>query len=81
MFTDKSFRRVASCPDAKQLVSQPDPVHEVCDVKVKIADLGNACWSVCKIITNRIKYNIQQFINIKLHRNFTVLHRNFNVPH
>ncbi|XP_069692909.1 SRSF protein kinase 3-like isoform X2 [Periplaneta americana] len=41
----KPFRRVASCPDAKQLVNQPDPVREVCDIKVKIADLGNACWS------------------------------------
>ncbi|PNF36152.1 SRSF protein kinase 1, partial [Cryptotermes secundus] len=41
----KPFRRVASCPDAKQLVNQPDPVHDVCDIKVKIADLGNACWS------------------------------------
>ncbi|PSN51739.1 hypothetical protein C0J52_13455 [Blattella germanica] len=29
----KSFRRVASCPDAKQLVSQPDPVKEPCDIK------------------------------------------------
>ncbi|KAK7793906.1 hypothetical protein R5R35_003583 [Gryllus longicercus] len=43
--TAKPFRRVASCPDAKQLVHQPDPVKEVCDMKVKIADLGNACWS------------------------------------
>jgi hypothetical protein len=42
----KPFRRVASCPDAKQLVNQPDPVREVCDIKVKIADLGNACWLV-----------------------------------
>jgi hypothetical protein len=43
---EKSFRRVASCPDTKKLVKQRDPVHEVCDIKVKIADLGNACWSV-----------------------------------
>lgn len=25
---------------------QPDPVREVCDIMVKIADLGNACWTV-----------------------------------
>ena len=25
---------------------RPDPVHEVCDIQVKIADLGNACWTV-----------------------------------
>ncbi|XP_066997426.2 SRSF protein kinase 3 isoform X2 [Anabrus simplex] len=43
--TGKPVRRVASCPDAKQLVHQPDPVQEVCDIKVKIADLGNACWT------------------------------------
>ncbi|XP_037068084.1 SRSF protein kinase 3-like isoform X2 [Pollicipes pollicipes] len=24
---------------------KPDPVHEVCEMKVKIADLGNACWT------------------------------------
>ncbi|XP_049844243.1 SRSF protein kinase 3-like isoform X3 [Schistocerca gregaria] len=41
---DKAFRRVASCPDTKNLARTPDPVHEVCDIKVKIADLGNACW-------------------------------------
>lgn len=46
LYAGKPFRRVASCPDAKQLVNQPDPVHDVCDIKVKIADLGNACWSV-----------------------------------
>ncbi|XP_046406660.1 SRSF protein kinase 1-like isoform X2 [Ischnura elegans] len=40
----KSFRRVQSCPDHKQLNAQPDPVHDVCDIQVKIADLGNACW-------------------------------------
>lgn len=38
------MRRVASCPDHKSIDHVPDPVHEVCDVKVKIADLGNACW-------------------------------------
>ena len=24
----------------------PDPSHEPCEVNVKIADLGNACWTV-----------------------------------
>ena len=24
----------------------PDPSHESCEVNVKIADLGNACWTV-----------------------------------
>ncbi|KAG1670927.1 SRSF protein kinase 2 [Nymphon striatum] len=46
-----SLRRVASMPgpksNSKHLVekdNRPDPVHEVCDISVKIADLGNACW-------------------------------------
>ncbi|XP_018010808.1 SRSF protein kinase 3 isoform X5 [Hyalella azteca] len=38
------MRRVASCPDHKALETMPDPVTEVCDLQVKIADLGNACW-------------------------------------
>ncbi|XP_063606776.1 uncharacterized protein LOC134781439 [Penaeus indicus] len=38
------MRRVASCPDHKSIDRTPDPVHEVCDMKVKLADLGNACW-------------------------------------
>ncbi|XP_064106518.1 uncharacterized protein LOC135215582 isoform X4 [Macrobrachium nipponense] len=38
------MRRVASCPDHKAIDRNPDPVTEVCDMKVKIADLGNACW-------------------------------------
>lgn len=29
---------------------KPDPVHEVCDISVKIADLGNACWVVCIVL-------------------------------
>ncbi|CAG2059913.1 unnamed protein product [Timema podura] len=41
----KPFRRVASCPDAQRLVKPLDPVLDVCDIKVKIADLGNSCWS------------------------------------
>ncbi|ROT76873.1 putative SRSF protein kinase 3 isoform X3 [Penaeus vannamei] len=36
--------RPASCPDHKAIDRTPDPVHEVCDMKVKLADLGNACW-------------------------------------
>ncbi|CAG0899486.1 unnamed protein product [Cyprideis torosa] len=27
-------------------LKRPDPSHEVCDMNVKIADLGNACWVV-----------------------------------
>ena len=26
--------------------NKPDPCKEVCDINVKIADLGNACWTV-----------------------------------
>ncbi|XP_053207834.1 serine/threonine-protein kinase spk-1-like [Panonychus citri] len=36
------MRRAVSCPDNQKSV--PDPANEVCDIKVKIADLGNACW-------------------------------------
>lgn len=40
-----TLRRVASCPDnQKSIENRPDPVLEVCDISVKIADLGNACW-------------------------------------
>lgn len=28
----------------KSLEKQPDPAFDVCDLEVKIADLGNACW-------------------------------------
>lgn len=39
------LRRVASCPEnQKSPERMPDPVHEVCNISVKIADLGNACW-------------------------------------
>uniref|UniRef100_A0A2R5LMS7 non-specific serine/threonine protein kinase n=1 Tax=Ornithodoros turicata TaxID=34597 RepID=A0A2R5LMS7_9ACAR len=39
------LRRVASCPENQKAVERlPDPVHEVCNISVKIADLGNACW-------------------------------------
>ncbi|KAH6928855.1 hypothetical protein HPB50_020444 [Hyalomma asiaticum] len=39
------LRRVASCPEnQKPPEKMPDPVHEVCNISVKIADLGNACW-------------------------------------
>ena len=38
------MRRVASCPDHKALDHNPDPVSDICDLQVKIADLGNACW-------------------------------------
>jgi len=39
------MRRVASCPDQQKMMDRsPDPSHENCDINVKIADLGNACW-------------------------------------
>ena len=38
------MRRVASCPDHKTIDRTPDPVNEICNMEVKIADLGNACW-------------------------------------
>ncbi|CAL4067742.1 unnamed protein product, partial [Meganyctiphanes norvegica] len=38
------MRRVASCPDHKTIDTTPDPVTEICNMEVKIADLGNACW-------------------------------------
>lgn len=42
---ESEMRRVASCPENDKTVERrPDPVHEVCDISVKIADLGNACW-------------------------------------
>lgn len=28
----------------KSLEKEPDPAYEVCEMEVKIADLGNACW-------------------------------------
>ncbi|XP_059469781.1 SRSF protein kinase 3-like isoform X2 [Neocloeon triangulifer] len=43
--SDNTFRRVASCPDHRShIISHPDAAFEICDVQVKIADLGNACW-------------------------------------
>ncbi|XP_015794304.2 SRSF protein kinase 2-like, partial [Tetranychus urticae] len=36
------MRRAISCPDNQKSV--PDPANEICDIRVKIADLGNACW-------------------------------------
>lgn len=41
-----AMRRVASCPEQPSTEPKPNPVHDVCDIKVKIADLGNACWVV-----------------------------------
>lgn len=39
------LRRVASCPESQKAPEKmADPVHEVCNISVKIADLGNACW-------------------------------------
>ena len=41
-----SLRRTASVSDYRTTEKRPDPVREVCDLQVKIADLGNACWVV-----------------------------------
>ncbi|XP_054163701.1 SRSF protein kinase 3-like isoform X2 [Oppia nitens] len=42
---ETGIRRVSSCPDQQQMRDRsPDPSHENCDINVKIADLGNACW-------------------------------------
>ncbi len=30
-------------------VSRPDPAFQPCEMSVKIADLGNACWTVCAV--------------------------------
>lgn len=29
----------------KNSLNRPDPVRQICDIPVKIADLGNACWT------------------------------------
>lgn len=49
-FVVAPFRRVLSCPDHQGMeegLQELDPVHQICDMNVKIADLGNACWEVC----------------------------------
>lgn len=37
------IRRTAS---SKAILQRPDPAKEICDIQIKIADLGNACWIV-----------------------------------
>lgn len=41
--TPPSFNSLKSSKD-KSVDKQPDPAFEICDLEVKIADLGNACW-------------------------------------
>ncbi|KAI5637087.1 protein kinase domain-containing protein [Phthorimaea operculella] len=41
--TPPSFNSTKS-NKSKSLDKQPDPAFDVCDLEVKIADLGNACW-------------------------------------
>ncbi|CAL8071792.1 unnamed protein product [Orchesella dallaii] len=41
--TSSTMRRLTLGPDPK-VAGRPDPVKEVCDINIKIADLGNACW-------------------------------------
>ncbi|CAN7981368.1 unnamed protein product, partial [Ixodes pacificus] len=39
------LRRVASCPENQKSPDRmADPVHEVFNISVKVADVGNACW-------------------------------------
>ena len=41
----RSEGTLSTSEDNQKLITQmPDPSVEVCDIKVKIADLGNACW-------------------------------------
>ncbi|OXA38550.1 SRSF protein kinase 2 [Folsomia candida] len=42
--SSSAMRRTTSCPDSKSILARPDPVKEICDIQIKIADLGNACW-------------------------------------
>lgn len=49
-----------------------DPVNDVCDIQVKIADLGNACWVVSSKIffsdvTNGLKSGFHLFLASSLH--------------
>ena len=41
-----SLQRMSSCPENDLMAQEkkPDPSREVCNLEVKIADLGNACW-------------------------------------
>lgn len=43
--SSSSMRRTTSCPEQKS-GRKSDPVKEICDIDIKIADLGNACWMV-----------------------------------
>lgn len=65
------FRRVQSCPDHQGIRnSYLDPVHQVCDISVKIADLGNACWVVSLTIgfltNNTVLFKIFHIVEILL---------------
>jgi hypothetical protein len=48
----------------------PDPSHEPCQVNVKIADLGNACWTVmtsniyCKCLICRIHFQKRSKVEV-----------------
>ncbi|XP_054279558.1 SRSF protein kinase 2-like isoform X2 [Macrosteles quadrilineatus] len=63
--TKGKFRRVQSCPDHQELRNDcMDPVHHVCDISVKIADLGNACW---------ISHHFTEDIQTRQYRSLEVL--------
>lgn len=51
--SEESITNTGSTEDYKKPLletNQGDPVKQICDIEVKIADLGNACWVVCTIL-------------------------------
>lgn len=44
----------------KNSLNRPDPVRQICDIPVKIADLGNACWTVSGRERERERYSIDE---------------------
>jgi hypothetical protein len=50
--SEESITNTGSTEDYRKSVleiKQGDPVKQICDIEVKIADLGNACWVVCHV--------------------------------
>jgi hypothetical protein len=48
--SEESITNTGSTEDYRKSIleiKQGDPVKQICDIEVKIADLGNACWVVC----------------------------------
>jgi hypothetical protein len=51
--SEESITNTGSTEDYRKSVleiKQGDPVKQICDIEVKIADLGNACWVVCHVL-------------------------------